>query len=57
VHAAPYSAAFHFLRAVKAAGTTDGPQVVAQMKRMPVEDFWSYRVPVREDGQCSARCT
>lgn len=51
VQAAPYSAARHFLRAVQAAGTTDGPQVVAQMKRMPVEDFWSDHVAVREDGQ------
>lgn len=51
VQAAPYSAARHYLRAVQAAGTTDGPKFVAQMKRMPVEDFWSDKVAVREDGQ------
>lgn len=51
VQVAPYSAAMHFLRAVQAAGTTNGPEVVAQMKRMPIEDFWSKGVAVREDGQ------
>ena len=51
VQAAGYSAAMHFLRAVQATGTTDGPKVVEQMKRMPVEDFWSKSVAVREDGQ------
>jgi branched-chain amino acid transport system substrate-binding protein len=51
VQVAPYSATMHFLRAVQAAGTTSGPEVVAQMKRMPIEDFWSKGVAVREDGQ------
>lgn len=51
VQIAAYSAARHFLRAVQAAGTTDGPAVVAQMKRTPIDDFWSKGVKVREDGQ------
>ena len=51
VQAVPYSAMMHYLRAVDAAGTLDGPTVVAKMKAMPIEDFWSRRVRIREDGQ------
>ena len=51
VQVAPYSAALHYLRAVQAAGTTDGPAVVAQMKQMPIDDFWSKSVQIRADGQ------
>ncbi len=51
VQVAGYSATLHFLRAVQAAGTTDGPAVVAQMKRMPINDFYSKAVVIREDGQ------
>jgi branched-chain amino acid transport system substrate-binding protein len=51
VQMAGYSAAMHYLRAVQAVGSTDGAQVVAQMKRMPINDFWSKDVKVREDGQ------
>ncbi len=51
VQVAPYSAALHFLRGVQAAGTTDGAEVVAAMKRLPIDDFWSKGVQVREDGQ------
>lgn len=51
VQAAPYSATLHYLRAVEAAGTLDGPAVVARMKEMPIDDFWSKKVSIREDGQ------
>ena len=51
VQAAPYNAMLHFLRAVEAAGTLDGPAVVAKMKQMPIDDFWSKKVSIREDGQ------
>jgi branched-chain amino acid transport system substrate-binding protein len=51
VQAAPYSAMLHFLRAVEAAETLDGPAVVAKMKATPINDFWSKNVPIREDGQ------
>jgi len=51
VQVAPYSAALHFLRGVEAAGTTNGPEVVAAMKRLRINDFWSKDVEIREDGQ------
>jgi branched-chain amino acid transport system substrate-binding protein len=48
---AGYSAMLHYLRAVQAAGTLDGPAVVAAMRATPVNDFWSHNVKIREDGQ------
>ena len=51
VQAAPYSATLHFLRAVQAAGTLEGPAVVAKMKATPINDFWSKDVQIRADGQ------
>jgi branched-chain amino acid transport system substrate-binding protein len=48
---AGYSAMLHYLRAVQAAGTLDGPAVVAAMKAATVNDFWSHGVRIREDGQ------
>jgi branched-chain amino acid transport system substrate-binding protein len=48
---AGYSAMLHYLRGVQAAGTLDGPAVVAAMKATPVNDFWSRNVRIREDGQ------
>ncbi len=51
VQVAPYSATLHYLRAVQKAGTLDGTAVVETMKRLPINDFWSTNVKVREDGQ------
>ncbi|CAN5584165.1 hypothetical protein BH10PSE18_BH10PSE18_51710 [soil metagenome] len=51
IHAGAYSAAMHYLNAVKAAGTDDGATVAAKMKEMPINDFFSKNVKVREDGQ------
>lgn len=51
IHAGAYSAALHYLNAVKAAGTDDGATVAAKMKEMPINDFFSKDVKVREDGQ------
>jgi branched-chain amino acid transport system substrate-binding protein len=49
--AGAYSATLHYLKAVQAAGTTDGRAVVAQMKRMPVNDFMTKNGRIREDGR------
>jgi branched-chain amino acid transport system substrate-binding protein len=49
--AAVYSGVLHYLRAVKAAGTDDGPTVAAKMKEMPVEDFYTHGARVRADGR------
>jgi len=51
LHAANYCAANHWLKAVKAAGTTDADAVVAQMKATPVNDFYNTNVKIREDGR------
>ncbi len=45
--ACAYTAALHGLRAVQAAGTDDGPRIVAAMKRMPVDDSTTMRQPHR----------
>ena len=51
LHAANYCAANHWLKAVKAAGTTDADAVVAKMKATPVNDMYNDNVTVREDGR------
>lgn len=49
--AGTYSAILHYLKAVKATGTTDTEKVVAQMKATPVDDFFSHGGRIREDGR------
>ncbi len=51
LHAGSYCAATHWLKAVKAAGTTDADAVVAKMKAMPVNDMYNTNVKIREDGR------
>jgi len=50
VQAGVYGSIMHYLAAVKAAGTTDGPTVVKQMKATPVNDFMTKNGKIREDG-------
>jgi branched-chain amino acid transport system substrate-binding protein len=50
VQAGVYGAVMHYLAAVKATGTTDGPTVVKQMKATPVNDFMTRNGYIREDG-------
>jgi len=50
IQAGTYSTVTHYLKGVQAAGTTDGPAVVAKMKALPVNDFEMTNVPIREDG-------
>ncbi|HET6308387.1 MAG TPA: ABC transporter substrate-binding protein [Rhodopila sp.] len=51
LHAGSYCAAYHWLKSVKAAGSTDSDAVVAQMKATKVNDFYNDNVTVREDGR------
>ena len=51
LHAANYCAATHWLKSVKAAGTTDADAVVAKMKATPVNDMYNTDVKIREDGR------
>jgi branched-chain amino acid transport system substrate-binding protein len=46
-----YSSVLHYLKAVRSAGTDDGPTVAAQMRAMPVEDFFAGHGTIRADGR------
>ena len=50
VHAGTYSAVTHYLKAVKAAGTTDADAVMKTMRNTPVDDF-AFNGRIREEGQ------
>jgi branched-chain amino acid transport system substrate-binding protein len=51
VHAGVYSGVLHYLKAIKAAGTDDGPKVAEQMRKLPVEDMFAGKGSVRVDGR------
>jgi branched-chain amino acid transport system substrate-binding protein len=51
LHAGQYCAVNHWLKCVKAAGTTDADAVVAKMKATPVNDFYNDNVTIRADGR------
>ncbi len=46
-----YSAVLHYLKSVRAAGTTDTAAVMAKMREMPVEDLFTSGAHIREDGR------
>jgi branched-chain amino acid transport system substrate-binding protein len=50
IQAGTYSAVAHYLRAMQAAGTDDGPTVAATMRATPVDDFFAHGV-IRIDGR------
>jgi branched-chain amino acid transport system substrate-binding protein len=50
-HAGVYSAVAHYLKAVKAVGSTDSKAVMEKMKEMPVDDFFAQGGRVRQDGR------
>ncbi len=50
VQAGVYGAIMHYLAAIKATGSDDGPTVVKQMKATPVNDFMTNNGKIREDG-------
>ena len=41
----------HYLKAVKAADSGDAQQVMAQMKKTPVSDFFARNGRIRDDGR------
>jgi len=51
VQAGTYSAAMHYLKAVKAAGTKEAKAVMAKMKEMPINDFMTKNGTIRADGR------
>ena len=50
LQAANYCAVSHYLGAVQRAGTTDGLQVMAAMRAVPVNDFMTTGGTIRADG-------
>ncbi len=48
--AAYYSAVTHYLKAVKAANTTDADKVMAEMKKTKINDFFTKGGYIRSDG-------
>ncbi|MBV9530802.1 MAG: ABC transporter substrate-binding protein [Bradyrhizobium sp.] len=46
-----YSSVTHYLKAVKAAGTTDSAAVMKIMKQTPINDFFAGNGRIREDGR------
>ncbi len=51
VQAGVYSAVAHYLKAVAAAGTTDGAPVAAKIREIPIDDFMSKNVHIRRNGR------
>jgi len=51
VQAGTYSSVTHYLKAVKAAGTTDAAAVIKVMKETPVNDMFARNGKIREDGR------
>jgi branched-chain amino acid transport system substrate-binding protein len=51
VQAGQYSSIYHYLKAVKAAGTDDTTKVMAQMKKTPINDFFAKNGKIRDDGR------
>ena len=51
IQAGDYSAALHYLNAVKDAGTDDGTKVMAQMKKTKVNDIFAKNGYLRDDGR------
>jgi branched-chain amino acid transport system substrate-binding protein len=51
IQAGTYGAVLHYLKAVKAAGTDEAKAVMAEMKKLPINDFMTKDGKVREDGR------
>ena len=51
IQAGTYGAVMHYLKAVQAAGTDEAKAVLAEMKKMPINDFMTKNGSIREDGR------
>ena len=50
-NAGAYGATLHYLKAIKEAGTDEARAVVAKMKQIPVNDFFTKDGRIRVDGR------
>ncbi|WP_407181671.1 ABC transporter substrate-binding protein [Bradyrhizobium sp. STM 3562] len=51
IQAGLYSATMHYLKAIDAIGTDEAPKVMAQMRAMPINDFFAKNGKIRIDGR------
>jgi branched-chain amino acid transport system substrate-binding protein len=51
IQAGTYGAVLHYLKAVKAAGTDEAKAVLAEMKKLPINDFMTKNGHIRPDGR------
>jgi branched-chain amino acid transport system substrate-binding protein len=51
IHAGTYSGILHYLRAAKAANSTDPKVIAAKMHEMPINDMYNDDVRIRPDGR------
>jgi len=51
IQAGTYGAVMHYLKAVKAAGTDEAKAVLAEMRKMPINDFMTKNGTIRPDGR------
>jgi len=51
VQAGDYSATYHYLKAIKAAGTDEAKAVMGKMRDTPINDFFAKNGKVRIDGR------
>jgi len=51
IQAGAYGAALHYLKAVKAAGTKEAKAVLAEMHKLPINDFMTKNGTIRADGR------
>ncbi len=51
IHAGTYSGVLHYLRAAKAANSTDPKVIAAKMHEMPIDDMYNDDVRIRPDGR------
>jgi branched-chain amino acid transport system substrate-binding protein len=51
IQAGLYSATMHYLKAIEAIGTDEAQPVMAQMRKMPINDFFAKGGKIRIDGR------
>lgn len=51
IQAGTYGAVLHYLKAVQAAGTDEAKAVLAEMRKIPINDFMTKNGSVRPDGR------
>jgi branched-chain amino acid transport system substrate-binding protein len=51
IQAGTYGAVMHYLKAVKAAGTDEAKAVLAEMRKLPINDFMTKNGSIRPDGR------